>query len=101
MDHLRHTESQRHGAHFREEMEAAAARPERVADLVRRAYGEGLLGLADEPAGGPEAAGVQADARAAVLREGWLTEDELRTLPVAEAEPLALRRFAERPDEAE
>ena len=87
-------DNRRQGEHFRREQEAAAVRPERIGDLVRRAYGEPLPGLAGAAENAAEAAEAQEDARAALLQGRYLTEEELGALSVEEAEALALRRFA-------
>lgn len=96
MDQPNRPDNPRPGEHFRTEMADGAHAPGRVARLVRLAFGEPPPGLDGNRPDGPEEAEVRADARAALLAEGWLTEAEIEALPAEEADAVVRRRFGER-----
>ena len=62
-------------------------------DQIRRAYGDVPSVLADLPNDDPHLAAVQEQARTSLLRQGYLTEEELDTLSVDEALEAAQQRL--------
>jgi len=72
---------------------AARAMEKGLPDQVRRAYGDAPSVLADLPSDDPHLATLRENARASLLNQGYLTEEELDTLPVDEAIDAAQRRL--------
>jgi hypothetical protein len=62
-------------------------------DQVRRAYGDAPSVLADLPSDDPHLDTVRENARASLLKQGYLTEEDLDTLPVDEAIATAQQRL--------
>ena len=62
-------------------------------DQVRRAYGDAPSVLADLSSDDPHLATVRENARASLLKQGYLTEEDLDTLPVDEAIATAQQRL--------
>ena len=62
-------------------------------DQIRRAYGDAPSVLADLSSDDPHLAAVRENARASLLNQGYLTEEELDTLPVDEAIEAAQQRL--------
>ena len=62
-------------------------------DQVRRAYGDAPRDLADLPSDDPHLAAVRENARASLLKQGYLSEEELETLSVDEAVKAAQQRL--------
>ena len=62
-------------------------------DQVRRAYGDAPSVLTDLSSDDPHLATVRENARASLLKQGYLTEEELDTLPVDEAIATARQRL--------
>jgi hypothetical protein len=62
-------------------------------DQVRRAYGDAPSVLADLPSDDPHLQAVRENARASLLKQGYLSEEELDTLPVEEAVKAAQQRL--------
>ncbi|MDF3040915.1 MAG: hypothetical protein K0Q71_3621 [Thermomicrobiales bacterium] len=57
-----------------------------VPDPIRRAYGAAPSVLADLPDDDPHLAAVNENARASLLKQGYLTEEDLDTLSVRHAD---------------
>ena len=74
-------------------LRAARAMEKGLPDQVRRAYGDAPSVLADLPSDDPHLATVRESTRASLLRQGYLTEEDLDTLPVDEAIEIALQRL--------
>ena len=74
-------------------LRAARAMEKGLPDQVRRAYGDAPSVLADLPSDDPHLASVSENARASLLKQGYLTEEDLDTLPVDEAIAMALQRL--------
>ncbi len=72
---------------------AARAMEKGLPDQVRRAYGDAPSVLADLPSDDPHLATLRENARASLLNQGYLTEEELDTLPVDEAIDAAQQRL--------
>ena len=66
-------------------LRAVRAMEKGLPDQVRRAYGDAPSVLADLPSDDPHLAAVRENARASLLKQGYLTEEDLDTLPVDEA----------------
>jgi hypothetical protein len=64
-------------------------------DQVRRAYGIVPIELSDLPSDDPQLVELRESARASLLKQGSLTDDELGTLSVDAAIETALRRLRE------
>jgi hypothetical protein len=62
-------------------------------DQIRRAYGDAPDVLADLPSDDPHLATVRENARGSLLKQGFLTEEDLDTLPVDEAIATAQQRL--------
>jgi hypothetical protein len=62
-------------------------------DQVRRAYGDAPSVLADLSDDDPHLATVRENARESLLKQGYLTEEDLDTLPVDEAIATAQQRL--------
>jgi hypothetical protein len=62
-------------------------------DQIRRAYGDAPSALAGLPGDDPHLATVRENARASLLKQGYLTEEDLDTLPVDEAIATARQRL--------
>ena len=60
---------------------------------VRRAYGDAPSVFADLPSDDPDLATICENARASLLKQGYLTEEDLDTLPVDEAITTAQHRL--------
>lgn len=74
-------------------LRAARATEKGLPDQIRRAYGDAPSVLADLPSGDPHLAAVSENARASLLKQGYLTEEDLDTLPVDEAIATARERL--------
>jgi hypothetical protein len=74
-------------------LRAARAMEKGLPDQVRRAYGDAPSVLADLSSDDPHLATVRENARAALLKQGYLTEEDLDTLPVDEAIDVAQQRL--------
>ncbi len=74
-------------------LRAARAMEKSLPDQIRRAYGDAPSVLADLPSDNPHLAAVSDNARAALLKQGYLTEEDLDTLPVDEAIATARQRL--------
>jgi len=72
---------------------AARAMEKSLPDQVRRAYGDAPGLLADLASDDPHLVTVRENARAWLLKQGYLTEEELDTLPVEEAIVTAQERL--------
>ena len=72
---------------------AARAMEKGLPDQIRRAYGDAPSVLADLPSDDPHLAALRENARASLLNQGYLTEEELDTLPVDEAIEAARQRL--------
>jgi hypothetical protein len=72
---------------------ATRAMEKGLPDQVRRAYGDAPTVLADLPSDDPHLAAVRENARSSLLKQGYLTEEELDTLPVDEAIAMARQRL--------
>ena len=75
---------------------AARAMEKGLPEQVRRAYGDAPSVLADLPSDDPHLAAVRENARASLLKQGYLTEEDLDTLPVDEAIATAQQRLRAR-----
>jgi hypothetical protein len=62
-------------------------------DQIRRAYGGAPSVLADLPSDDPHLAAVCENARASLLKQGYLTDEDLDTLSVDEAIAAARQRL--------
>lgn len=65
-------------------------------DLVRIAYGPEPDPLQEPSGSHPQAVRNRAQARAELIRDGYLSATELESLPLAEATETALRRLRQR-----
>jgi hypothetical protein len=74
-------------------LRAARGMEKSLPDQIRRAYGDAPSVLADLPSDDPHLAAVRENARASLLKQEYLTEKELDTLPVEEAIATALQRL--------
>jgi hypothetical protein len=74
-------------------LRAARALEKTLPDQVHRAYGDAPSVLADLPSDDPHLAAVSASARASLLKQGYLTEEDLDTLSVDEAIATAQQRL--------
>ena len=74
-------------------LRAARGMEKSLPDQIRRAYGDAPSVLADLPSDDPHLAAVRENARASLLKQEYLTEEELDTLPVEEAIATALQRL--------
>src|SRR5215212_7480651 len=70
-------------------LRAMRAMEKGLPDQVRRAYGDAPSVLADLPSDDPHLATVRENARASLLKQAYLTEEDLDTLPVEEAIDIA------------
>ena len=64
-------------------------------DQVRAAYGRVPIELSDLASDDPQLAQIRESARASLVKQDWLTEEELDTLPVDEAIDVAVQRIRE------
>jgi hypothetical protein len=62
-------------------------------DQIRRAYGDAPSVLADLPSDDPHLAAVRENARTSLLKQGYLTDEDLDTLSVDEAIAAARQRL--------
>ena len=74
-------------------LRAARATEKGLPDQVRRAYGDAPSVLGDLSSEDPYLAAVRENARASLLKQGYLTEEDLDTLPVEEAIATAQQRL--------
>lgn len=74
-------------------LRAARAMEKGLPDQIRRAYGDAPSVLADLPSDDPHLVAVSENARASLLKQGFLTEEDLETLPVDEAIAMARQRL--------
>src|SRR5918993_1977106 len=74
-------------------LRAARGMEKSLPDQIRRAYGDAPSVLADLPSDDPHLAAFRENARASLLKQEYLTEKELDTLPVEEAIATALQRL--------
>jgi hypothetical protein len=74
-------------------LRAARAMEKGLPEQVRRAYGDAPSVLTDLPSDDPHLATVRENARASLLKQGYLTEEDLDTLPVDEAIAMARQRL--------
>jgi hypothetical protein len=74
-------------------LRAARAMEKGLPDQVRRAYGDAPSVLADLSSDDPHLATVRENARASLLKQGYLTEEDLDTLSVDEAIATAQQRL--------
>jgi hypothetical protein len=74
-------------------LRAMRAMEKGLPDQVRRAYGDAPSVLSDLPSDDPHLTTVRENARASLLKQGHLTEEELDTLPVDEAIDIAQQRL--------
>ena len=74
-------------------LRAARAMEKGLPDQVRRAYGDAPSVLADLSDDDPHLATVRENARTSLLKQGYLTEEDLDTLPVDEAIATAQQRL--------
>ena len=74
-------------------LRAARGMEKSLPDQIRRAYGDAPSVLADLPSDDPHLAADRENARASLLKQEYLTEEELDTLPVEEAIATALQRL--------
>src|SRR5215216_7693774 len=74
-------------------LRAARAMEKGLPDQIRRAYGDAPSVLAELPGDDPHLATVRENARASLLKQGYLTEEDLDTLPVDEAIDVAQQRL--------
>jgi hypothetical protein len=74
-------------------LRAARGMEKSLPDQIRRAYGDAPSVLADLPSDDPHLAAVRENARASLLKQEYLTEEELDTLPVEEAIATALQQL--------
>jgi hypothetical protein len=74
-------------------LRAARAMERGLPEQIRRAYGDAPGVLADLPSDDPHLAAVRDNARASLLKQRYLTEEDLDTLPVEEATDIALQRL--------
>ena len=74
-------------------LRAARAMEKGLPDQIRRAYGDAPSILSDLPNDDPHLATVRENARASLLKQSYLTEEELDTLPVDEAIDIAQQRL--------
>jgi hypothetical protein len=74
-------------------LRAARAMEKGLPDQIRRAYGDAPSVLADLPSDDPHLTTVRENARSSLLKQGYLTEEDLDTLPVDEAIATAQQRL--------
>ena len=74
-------------------LRAARAMEKGLPDQVRRAYGDAPSVLADLSSDDPHLTTVSENARSTLLKQGYLTEEDLDTLPVDEAIATAQQRL--------
>jgi len=74
-------------------LRASRAMERGLPDQIRRAYGDAPSVLADLPSDDPHLAAVRDNARASLLKQGYLTEEDLDTLSVDEAIATARQRL--------
>jgi hypothetical protein len=74
-------------------LRAARAMEKGLPDQIRRAYGDAPGVLADLPSDDPHLAAVRDNARVSLLKQGYLTEEDLDTLSVDEAIATARQRL--------
>jgi hypothetical protein len=74
-------------------LRAARAIEKGLPDQVRRAYGDPPSVLADLSSDDPHLAAVRENARSSLLKQGYLTDEDLDTLPVDEAIATAQQRL--------
>jgi hypothetical protein len=74
-------------------LRAARAVEKGLPDQIRRAYGDAPSVLADLPSDDPHLTTVRENARVSLLKQGYLTEEDLDTMPVEEAIATALQRL--------
>jgi hypothetical protein len=74
-------------------LRAARAMEKGLSDQIRRAYGDAPSVLADLADDDPHLVAVRKNARASLLKQGYLTEEDLDTLPVEEAIATARERL--------
>jgi hypothetical protein len=74
-------------------LRAARAMEKGLPDQIRRAYGDAPSVLADLPSDDPHLATVHENARVSLLKQGYLSEEDLDMLPVEEAIATALQRL--------
>jgi hypothetical protein len=74
-------------------LRAARAMEKGLPDQIRRAYGDAPSVLADLPSDDPHLATVRENARVSLLKQGYLSEEDLDMLPVEEAIATALQRL--------
>jgi hypothetical protein len=74
-------------------LRAARAMEKNLPDQIRWAYGDAPDVLADLPSDDPHLATVRENARRSLLKQGYLSEEDLDTLPVDEAIATARQRL--------
>jgi hypothetical protein len=74
-------------------LRAARAMEKGLPDQVRRAYGDAPMVLADLAGDDPHLATVRENARATLLKQGYLSEEELDTLAADDAVKTAQQRL--------
>ena len=74
-------------------LRAARAMEKGLPDQIRRAYGDAPRVLTDLSEDDPHLATVRENARASLLKQGYLTEEDLDTLQVDEAIAIARQRL--------
>jgi hypothetical protein len=74
-------------------LRAARSMERSLPDQIRRAYGDAPSVLADLSSDDPHLATVRENARASLLRQGYLTEEDLDTLAIDEAIATARQRL--------
>jgi len=73
-------------------LRAARAMEKGLPDQIRRAYGDAPSVLADLPSDDPHLTTVRENARVSLLKQGYLSDEDLDTLPVDEAIAMAQQR---------
>ena len=74
-------------------LRAVRAMEKSLPDQIRRAYGDAPSVLADLPSDDPHLAAVRENARTSLLKQGYLTDEDLDTLSVDEAIAAARQRL--------
>src|SRR5215216_3405373 len=74
-------------------LRAMRAMEKGLPEQVRRAYGDTPSVLTELPSDDPHLETVRENARASLLKQGYLTEEDLDTLPVDEAIDVAQQRL--------
>ena len=74
-------------------LRATRAMEKGLPDQIRRAYGDAPSVLGDLASDDPHLETVRENARASLLKQGYLTEEDLDTLPVDEAIDVAQQRL--------